>query len=115
MNPFRLIRKPKRLELHALGPDETWFQRCHWLVLLVQELKAEREQLRATNADLLQQVNAGLPLTVTQAEFLALRRELNELHKAKARLDRRVWRLMQVNRSLLDEVNDLRQGLDQAA
>lgn len=115
MKALRFFRKQKDLELHPLGPDETWFQRCHWLVLLVQELKAEREQLRATNADLLQQVNAGRPLTVTQAEFLAMRRELNELHKAKAKLDNRVSRTIQVNQALLAELNALRQGLDRAA
>ncbi len=37
------------------------------------------------------------------------------LHKAKAKLDNRVSRTIQVNRSLLDEVEDLRKGIDRTA
>ena len=107
--------KPQRVQLHALEPTETWYERCYWLVLLVKELKAERDQLRARNAELLQQVNAGEPLSFTEEEFLAMRQELNEMHKAKAKLDNRVSRMMQVNQALLDEVNDLRNGFQRAA
>ena len=74
-----------------------------------------REKLQAQNKALLDQVNAGQPLNVTQEEFLAMRAELNELHKAKAKLDSRVSRLLQVNRSILDEVEDLRRGSLRAA
>lgn len=109
-----LIRK-HRLKLHTLEPGETLYERCYWLALFVKELKAEREKLQAQNKALLDQVNAGQPLNVTQEEFLAMRAELNELHKAKAKLDSRVSRLLQVNRSLLDEVEDLRRGSLRAA
>ena len=115
MNLLRYLRKPKRLELHALEPNETWYERAYWLTLFVKELKDEREALRAQNRALLQQVNSGQPLTVTQEEFLAMREELNELHKAKAKLDNRVTRAFQVHRSLMDEVEHLRNGIDRAA
>ncbi len=112
---LRFLQKQPRLELHAAEPEETWFQRCYWLTLLVRELKAERDQLKAQNSALLREVNNGEPLTVTQEEFLAMREELNQLHRAKAKLDNRVTRVMQVNQSLLDEVNDLRNGISRAA
>ncbi|MEZ4791648.1 MAG: hypothetical protein R2811_16735 [Flavobacteriales bacterium] len=115
MSLLRFFRRPKRLELHALEPNETWYESAYWLTLLVKELKDERVALRAQNKALLQQVNSGQPLTVTQEEFLAMREELNELHKAKAKLDSRVTRAFQVQRSLMDEVEDLRNGIDRAA
>jgi hypothetical protein len=115
MSIFRHFLKPKPLELHALEPNETWYERCYWLMLLVKELKAERDQLREQNKALLQQVNAGEPLSFTEEEFLAMRQELNEMHKAKAKLDARVSRVMQVNQSLIDEVDDLRIGYVRAA
>lgn len=115
MNLLRYIRKPKRLELHALEPDETWYERASWLALFVKELKAERDELRKQNKALLDQVNSGQPLNVTQVEFLAMREELNELHKAKAKLDNRVSRTFQVHQSLMDEIEDLREGRDRAA
>ncbi len=112
---FRYMKRTHTLTLHALEPNETWFERCYWLARFVTELKAERERLIEQNKALLQQVNAGEPLSFTQEEFLAMRTELNELHKAKAKLDGRVCRVMQVNTSLLDEVSDLRNGIDRAA
>jgi len=115
MNPLRFFHKPKRLELHALEPNETWYERAYWLTLFVKELKAERDQLRAQNKGLLQQVNSGQPLSFTQEEFLAMREELNELHKAKAKLDKRVSRAFQLHQSLMDEVEDLRTGIERAA
>ena len=115
MKLLRYLRKPKRLELHALEPNETWYERAYWLTLFVKQLKDEREALRVQNKALLQQVNSGQPLTVTQEEFLAMREELNELHKAKAKLDSRVIRSFQVHRSLMDEVEDLRNRMDRAA
>ena len=113
---FKLfLKKTARLEMHALGPDETWFQRCYWLTLFVNELKGERDRLRDENALLLDQVKCGEPLSYTDEEFLAMRHELNEIHRAKAKLDKRVMRTMQVNRVLIEEVEDLRNGLDRAA
>lgn len=112
---LKFLKKASLPELHALEPDHTWYERAYWLTLLAKELKAEVEKLRAENKQLLQQVNAGEPLSFTQEEFLAMRDELNEIHKAKAKLDNRVRRTLQVNRSLLDEVEDLRNGIDRAA
>ncbi len=111
---LKFLRKPK-LELHALEPDQTWYERAYWLTLLVKELKAEMEVLRAQNKQLLHHVNAGEPLNVMEEEFLAMREELNELHKAKAKVDNRVRRFFQVNQGLIDEVEDLRNGIDRAA
>lgn len=115
MKLFKYFPKPPKLELHALEPDETWYNRAYWLTMLAKELKSEVEKLRALNKQLLHQVNAGEPLTFTEEEFLAMRDELNEIHKAKAKLDNRVRRTMQVNRVLIDEVEDLRNGIDRAA
>ncbi|HOZ41027.1 MAG TPA: hypothetical protein PLL25_09500 [Flavobacteriales bacterium] len=115
MGLFKRFPKPQRFELHVLEQDETWYQRAYWLALMAKELKAEVAKLREENTLLLRQVNAGEPLTVEQHEFLAMREELNELHKAKAKLDNRVSRTIQVNRSLLDEVEDLRNGIDRTA
>lgn len=115
MSLRKFFQKRPDLELHALGPDETWYHRAYWLALFVKELKAEREALRRQNKALLDQVNSGKPLNVTQEEFLAMREELNELHKAKAKLDKRVSRTIQVNQVLIEEVEHLRRGLDRAA
>ncbi|MBK9175939.1 MAG: hypothetical protein IPM46_06280 [Flavobacteriales bacterium] len=114
MSLFRFLNPP-RIELHVLEQDETWYERAYWLALMAKELKAEVARLREENEQLLRQVNAGEPLTVEQKDFLAMRDELNELHKAKAKLDNRVSRTIQVNQSLLDEVEDLRKGIDRAA
>lgn len=115
MGLFKRFPKPQRIELHVLEQDETWYQRAYWLALMAKELKAEVARLRIENDQLLRQVNAGEPLTVEQQEFLAMRDELNELHKAKAKLDRRRFSAYQVNQVLMDEVEDLRKGLDRAA
>lgn len=110
MSVLRYLRKAQPLKLHALEPGETWFQRAYWLCLLVRELKQQIAALRAQNEELLNQVNAGLPLTTDQEEFLQMRHELNELHKAKARVDKRVNRYFQVNKGLIHEIEDLRSG-----
>lgn len=115
MNIFRYLKKPTNLHLHALEPNETWYERSYWLALFVKELKAERDALRTQVASLLQQVKGGEPLSVMEEEYLAMRQELNAMYKAKAKSDARVTKLMQVNRSLMDEVDDLRQGVQRAA
>ena len=109
---IRHLFKKKQLELHVLDPEETWYERSYWLALLARELKAEVVELREQNAALLSQVNAGEPLTIVQEEFLHMRNELNELHKAKAKLDNRVARSFQINQSLMDEIEDIHNGTE---
>ncbi|MBK9421403.1 MAG: hypothetical protein IPN44_10190 [Flavobacteriales bacterium] len=72
-------------------------------------------KLRQQNKQLLKQVNFGQPLTADQEELLHMREELNEMHKAKAKLDNRVKRTYQVNQGLIEEVEDLRNGIRRAA
>ncbi len=108
-------KKPARLELHALEPDETWYERAYYLVLLAKELKAEVEQLRTANKQLELLAKAELPLTAEQDELLSMRDELQELRKAKTKLEKRAKRASQVNQGLIDEVEDLRNGIRRAA
>ena len=82
-------KKPARLELHALEPEETWYERAYYLVLLAKELKAEVEQLRTANKQLALLAKAELPLTAEQDELLSMRDELEELRKAKTKLEKR--------------------------
>lgn len=112
---LKFLKKASLPELHALEPDHTWYERAYWLTLLAKELKAEVEKLRAENKQLLQLANNGEPLSITQEGFLAMRLELDELHKQKSKLEKHLRRSTQVNRSLLDEVEDLRNGIDRAA
>ncbi|MBK7241543.1 MAG: hypothetical protein IPI00_15575 [Flavobacteriales bacterium] len=109
---IRNLFKKKQLELHVLEPEETWYERSNWLALLARELKAEVVELREQNAMLLSQVNAGEPLTIVQEEFLHMRNELNELHKAKAKADNSIARSYQINRSLMDEIEDIHAGTE---
>jgi hypothetical protein len=108
-------KKAPKLELHAIGPDETWYERAYYVTLLARELKGEVAKLREENKQLLRQVNADLPLSTDQKEFLAMREELNEVHKSKAKLHRHLTRAMQVNRVLMEEVEALRNGRERAA
>ena len=108
-------KKAPKLSLHSIGPDETWYERAYYVTLLAKELKEEVAMLREQNGQLVKQVNAGLPLSSDQEEFLAIREELNELYLSKAKLERHVLRTMQVNQVLMDEVSDLRKGAERAA
>lgn len=115
MKLFKYFPKPPKLELHALEPDETWYSRAYWLTMLAKELKSEVEKLRAENYQLLHQVNSGEPITIDQAVFLSMRGELDEALQTKAKLEKRLKRSAQVNQGLIDEVEDLRNGIDRAA
>lgn len=109
---IRNLFKKKQLELHVLDPEETWYERSCWLALLARELKTEIVQLREQNAMLLSQVNAGEPLTIVQEEFLHMRNELNELQMGKAKVDSRLARSVQLNQSLMDEIEDIHAGTE---
>ena len=109
---IRYLLKKKKLDIHVLEPEETWYERSYWLALLVSQLKAEIVQLRDQNAMLLIQVNAGEPLTIVQDEFLHMRNELNELHKAKAKVEKQLNRSFQLNQSLMDEIEDIHAGTE---
>ena len=109
---IRNLFKKKQLELHVLEPEETWYERSNWLALLARELKDEVVELREQNAMLLSQVNAGEPLTIVQEEFLHMRNEVNELHKAKAKVEKQLNRSFQLNQSLMDEIEDIHAGTE---
>ncbi len=114
MSLFKFM-KPKRLELHAMEPDETWYQRAYWLTLLVKTLKAEVAKLSAENEQLLRQLNLEGMLTPDQQELLNLRDQVQELSKTKAKLEKRLRGTAKVNEGLIDELHDLRHGIDRAA
>lgn len=107
--------KPKPIELHALEQDETWYQRAYWLTMLAKELKEAVMKLRSHNDQLTRQVNAGEPLTKDQQELLDLRDQVNALYGAKLKLEKRLHKAHQVNQGLIDEIHDLRHGIDRAA
>ncbi len=112
---LKFLKQAPKLELHALEPDETWYERAYWLALLAKELKAEVLQLKTENNQLLQQVHAGEPLNVDEKAYLTMRQELDELNHEKAKLEKRLRRYYQVNQGLIDEVHDLRNGIERAA
>ena len=100
---LKFLKKAPKLELHALEPDETWYERAYWLALLAKELKAEVLQLKTENNQLLQQVHAGEPLKVDEKAYLTMRQELDELNHEKAKLEKRLRRYHDKERHDNDE------------
>ncbi|MEO8590777.1 MAG: hypothetical protein ABI432_15485 [Flavobacteriales bacterium] len=89
------LKKQKRLLLHALEPGETLYERCYWLALFVKDLKGKLGRRETHNAQLLRQVK--------------------ELCEAKAKADRVLALLHHDRQCMMDDMENLKAGLQHAA
>jgi chromosome segregation ATPase len=103
MNLFNLA-KPKRITLRLVDPDETLYERCYRLVLLITEQKKELKALKAENAQLLDHLNQGRSLSAEQVELMHWRTEVDELWQKNERLKNKLTSKSQENRYLRSEL-----------
>ncbi|MBK7555382.1 MAG: hypothetical protein IPO17_13265 [Flavobacteriales bacterium] len=107
--------KKKRVQLHALGPSETWYQRCVDLVAYASLLRNDVMELKAKNRELQRMVNAGEVFTSEQDELQLLRLEVNALWRFNEKMGRKAYQQAQLNKVLSMELEEATAWREQAA